>query len=133
MRSTFAILIIALAVIGTAGVANAGQPAWAYGISPPAPAPATPPPPDTAPRHLEGAPGQYTRAQIGDQYGPVDWYPGDHPQMPDIVAHGKKADAVAACSLCHYPNGKGRPENAGVSGLPVAYFIQTMNDFKSGA
>jgi cytochrome c553 len=30
------------------------------------------------------------------------------------------------------PNGKGRQENAGVSGLPVSYFIQTMNDFRNG-
>ena len=52
--------------------------------------------------------------------------------MPELVAHGKRPD-VRACSLCHYPNGKGRPENAGVSGLPVAYFIQTMADFKTEA
>jgi len=51
--------------------------------------------------------------------------------MPDVVAHGKKPD-VFACSLCHYPNGKGRPENAGVAGLPNSYFIQTMNDFRNG-
>jgi cytochrome c553 len=51
--------------------------------------------------------------------------------MPDIVAHGKRPD-VRACGLCHYPNGKGRQENAGVAGLPVSYFIQTMNDFKDG-
>jgi cytochrome c553 len=51
--------------------------------------------------------------------------------MPDIVAHGKRPDA-RACGLCHYPNGKGRQENAGVSGLPVSYFIQQMNDFRSG-
>ena len=43
------------------------------------------------------------------------------------------ASGRRACSLCHYPNGKGRPENAGVSGLPVAYFIQTMADFKNEA
>ena len=43
--------------------------------------------------------------------------------MPDIVAHGKRPD-VRACSLCHYPNGKGRQENAGVARLPVAYFIR---------
>src|SRR5205814_6778090 len=49
----------------------------------------------------------------------------------DIVAHGKRPD-VRACGLCHYPNGKGRQENAGVAGLPVSYFIQTMNDFKNG-
>jgi len=38
---------------------------------------------------------------------------------------------VRACSLCHYPNGKGRAENAGVAGLPVSYFLQTLNDFRS--
>ncbi len=51
--------------------------------------------------------------------------------MPDVVAHGKKPD-VFACGLCHYPNGKGRQENAGVSGLPVEYFIQQMHDFRDG-
>src|SRR5882724_559948 len=51
--------------------------------------------------------------------------------MPPIVAYGKRTD-VRACSLCHYPNGKGRAENAGVSGLPVAYFIQQMMDFREG-
>jgi cytochrome c553 len=28
---------------------------------------------------------------------------------------------------------KAAPENAGVAGLPISYFIQTMNDFKNGA
>src|SRR6202035_5609801 len=59
-------------------------------------------------------------------------YPGHHPKMPDVVAHGKRPD-VRACALCHYPNGKGRPENAGVAGLPAAYFLQQMADFRSGA
>jgi cytochrome c553 len=39
---------------------------------------------------------------------------------------------ILACSLCHYPNGKGRQENAGIAGLPYVYFLQTMADFKSG-
>jgi len=51
--------------------------------------------------------------------------------MPEVVAHGRRPD-VRACALCHYPNGKGRPENAGVAGLPTAYFIQTMADFRNG-
>jgi cytochrome c553 len=51
--------------------------------------------------------------------------------MPDIVAKGRRPD-VRACGLCHMPNGKGRPENASVSGLPVAYFIQQMHDFRIG-
>jgi cytochrome c553 len=51
--------------------------------------------------------------------------------MPDVVARGRRPD-VRACALCHYPNGKGRPENAGIAGLPTAYFVQTLNDFKHG-
>jgi cytochrome c553 len=73
----------------------------------------------------------FTLAQVRDGFGPADWFPGDHPPMPDIVAHGKRDQMVIACSLCHMPNGKGRPENAGVSSLPVAYFVQQMLDFKN--
>ncbi|MDQ2712752.1 MAG: c-type cytochrome [Acidobacteriota bacterium] len=51
--------------------------------------------------------------------------------MPEIVAHGRKPK-IWACSLCHYPNGKGRPENAGVAGLPVEYFIEQMHEFRAG-
>jgi cytochrome c553 len=137
MRKSFGNMIIAL-VFGLAASAQAADPpGWAYGFPPagtPAPAaaaPATPPPPDTSMKHLPGSTGAFTRAQISDRFGPADWYPGDHPAMPDVVAHGKKPD-VFACSLCHYPNGKGRPENAGVADLPVSYFIQQMNDFRNG-
>jgi cytochrome c553 len=124
--------------------ANDGPPPpWAYGFpagatatpaaaAPAAPAPAAAPAPDVTPRQVPGSPGSFTLAQIRDGFGPADWFPGDHPAMPEIVAHGKRPD-VRACSLCHYPNGKGRPENAGVSGLPVSYFIQTMADFKAEA
>ena len=45
---------------------------------------------------------------------------------------GKTAnEAARACGLCHYPNGKGRSENSSVSGLPVSYFIQQMNEFRN--
>ncbi len=114
-----------------------GPPGWAYGF-PPGPAPATPPPatapaaaPDTSVKHLPGSTGAFTIPQIRDAFGPADWYPNDHPPMPDVVSHGRRPD-VRACGLCHYPNGKGRPENAGVAGLPNEYFIQTMLDFKNG-
>ena len=51
--------------------------------------------------------------------------------MPSIVANGRREAEIFACGLCHYPNGKGRPENSGVSGLPYEYFVQTMMDFKN--
>ncbi len=133
MRTMFSVVIIALASVLAVGVfAASTEPIpWAYAIPPAPPAGTTPPAPDTSVKHLPGSSGAFTRAQISDRFGPADWYPSDHPAMPDIVAHGKKPD-VWACGLCHYPNGKGRQENAGVSGLPVEYFIQTMNDFKNG-
>ncbi len=133
MKNLFGILMLATAVIPVS--AADGPIPWAYAIpsAPPAGTPAAAPaPPDTSVKHLDGSNGAFTRAQIANRFGPADWYPGDHPSMPDVVAHGKKPD-VWACSLCHYPNGKGRQENAGVAGLPVAYFIQTMNDFKNGS
>lgn len=102
-------------------------PAWAYAIGPPVP----PAGPDPTPQVLPGTPLKFTLAQIRDGFGPADWYPQDHPAMPRIVSHGR-APGIRACSLCHYPNGKGRPENSGIAGLPVSYFIQQMEDYRHG-
>jgi cytochrome c553 len=153
MRSLTGVSVIAfIGMLAGAGLqAVAEFPSWAYGVTAPPPAPgaapaaAAPAPAaggggagrgaapaaDPTLHSLPGATQQFTRAQISNQYGPADWYPGDHPQMPDIVARGKQAQNVAACSLCHMPNGKGRPENAPVSGYPVEYFVKTMMDFKN--
>ena len=130
----FVLVMTALVSILTIGQLRAAgePPAWAYAIPAPPPAGAAPAAPDTSPKQIPGSPLSFTRQQISDGFGPADWFPGDHPTMPDVVAHGKRPDA-RACGLCHCPNGKGRQENAGVSGLPVSYFIQQMNDFRSGA
>jgi cytochrome c553 len=134
MTRTIMLSILAL----TPAFAADGPPAWAYGFPQPgaAPAPAQPggrggQPPDTAPKRLAGSDLEFTPAQIRDGFGPADWFPGDHPKMPEIVAHGRRPD-VRACALCHYPNGKGRAENAPIAGYPASYFIQQMNDFKNG-
>jgi cytochrome c553 len=132
MRSSLGVAAIAAGSLLTAGLVFAEDtpPFWAYGIPPGAMAAATPAAPDPSIKHLPGNNLGFTRAQISNGFGPADWYPGDHPQMPPIVAKGKEP-AVRACGLCHYPNGKGRAENAGVSGLPTSYFIQQMLDFKN--
>ncbi len=139
MRGAFGfVVIIAVIALGAgAGSAAEGPPGWAYGFPPGPATPAAPPAaapaaaPDTSVKHLPGSSGAFTIPQIRDPFGPADWYPGDHPTMPDVVAHGRRPD-IRACSLCHYPNGKGRPENAPIAGYPVAYFIQQMMDFKNG-
>ena len=144
--------LVALCIVSVSNAVAQQQasapPPWAYGFAgPPAPAGQGAAPggqpqrgrggggatPDTTPRRVPGSDASFTPAQIRDQYGPADWFPGDHPQMPPIVAQGRRDASIIACSLCHYPNGKGRPENAGVSGLPYAYFVQAMLDFKNDA
>jgi cytochrome c553 len=81
--------------------------------------------------HLPGSTASYTKAEIGNIFVVPDWYPDIHPPMPEVVAHGRKPD-VYSCGHCHLPNGQGRPENASVAGLPEAYIVQQMADFKSG-
>ena len=132
MRGILAVLFGAVACVASAASAQslADQLAWAYAITP-GPAPAAPV--DDGTRYsLDGSEGRFTLDQIRNRMGPADWYPGDHPSMPPIVARGREAAGIWACSLCHYPNGKGRPENASVVGLPKEYFIQQMYDFKNG-
>jgi cytochrome c553 len=116
-------------------------PPWAYGFTTPLPpgmSPAEPTPAqvlDNVTLHtLPGSKLSFTLAHIADRYGPADWFPEDHPAMPEIVAKGKKfaQPQVYACSLCHYPNGKGRPENANITGLTYEYFMQQMMDFRNG-
>src|SRR5665213_44683 len=139
MKKVRGIIIAGAVCVSSAVLCFAeGPPGWAYGFPPgpaapavPAAAPAAAPAPDTTPRHLPGNNLEFTRAQISNGFGPADWYPEDHPQMPDVVAHGQRPE-VRACSLCHYPNGEERAANAGVSGLSTAYFIQQKMNFRNG-
>src|SRR5712691_9012010 len=149
MKTLF-VAATALTFGAVAGVATAVQaadvpPPWAYGFAAPPPAtppaapavaPAPPPPPDNVVKlNLPGSSLTFTRAQVANRYAPADWYPGDHPPMPPIVANGREAaqPTIFACGLCHYPNGKGRPENANVTGLSYEYIVQQLMDFRSGA
>ena len=125
-------ILFGLLATGRFSFAADGPPVWAYGTSPETAAAAPPRgAPDTSVKHLPDSQGAFTKAQIGDRFAPADWYPGDHPAMPQIISHGRKPE-VWACGLCHYPNGKGRPENAGVAGYPVSYFMEQMRKFREG-
>ena len=120
------------------------SPAWAYGVpplgadgTPPAgrgPAtgapPAAPRQPDTSLKHVPGSTQEFTLAHIRDYWDVGDWFPEDHPPMPNVVVHGRQPH-VRGCAMCHMPNGKGRPENAPVAGQPYAYIVQQLHDFKN--
>ena len=130
-----------MAVAITAVQAADAPPPWAYGFTTPVlpgTSPAEPNPEqvldDVTLHTLPGSKFSFTRAQIANRYGPADWFPEDHPAMPEIVAKGKvfAQPQVYACSLCHYPTGKGRPENANITGLTYEYFMQQMVDFRNG-
>jgi cytochrome c553 len=90
--------------------------------------PATPPPPLL---QAKGSSLQFTQQQVSNSYAPADWFPDSHPRMPEIVAHGKPGVA-RGCGLCHLPDGRGRPENAPLQGLPEAYIVQQLRDFQQG-
>jgi cytochrome c553 len=123
-------------LIGKEGLAQAEklqQPAWAYAI-PPDRASVPPPIPDDGTVYtLPGSTGKFTYTQVRGQPAPADWFPGDHPPMPKIVSDGDPSRKIQPCALCHYPNGRGRMENAGVSGLPGDYIAEQLHDMKSGA
>jgi cytochrome c553 len=105
-------------------------PEWAY---PQTPRGFKPDPDDGKPKRLLGSTRAYTYSQIEDSFAPADWYPGDHPKMPEVpVAKGRKPD-VRACSWCHLPNGVGHPQSANLTGLRADYMAQQLADFKSGA
>jgi cytochrome c553 len=100
-------------------------------IPPATPAPSDPNAPPAPLRQAKGSKLQFTQQQVNNSYGPADWFPDDHPAMPDIVAHGKPGVA-RACGLCHLPDGRGRPENAPLQSLPVDYIAQQIRDFQAG-
>ena len=103
-------------------------PAWAYPWDPKF----TLPPADDVPRRVPDSAEAFSRAHARDLFFSPDWHPGDHPPMPEIVARGRKPD-VRACGSCHRSEGTGGPENASLAGLPAAYIVQQVADFRSGA
>ena len=133
MRSKFGFLIIALACVFAASVLAEGPPPWAYGFNTPpgAAAPAAAPRARTpAADPLPGVPGSdkefvaSTDRPINTEAQPIG--SPDHGPMPDIVEHGRQEAMIAACSLCRYQNGRGRPGNARrFRSSPISYFIQT--------
>jgi cytochrome c553 len=112
----------------------AGLPDWAYTPPPP---PGGPPPPsalpadDAAAVSIPGTSTTFTRGQLRAQKETMDWHPEDRRgTIPDIARFGKPG--VRQCTLCHLPDGSGRPENAPISSYHPTYFVQQMQDYRDG-
>ena len=127
------------------------EPLWAYGFdtvakegdtAPPQAAPNRnlrpneDPAEQTKSRQARGSRASYSLVDVRDGHNVIDWFPQDHPTpMPPIIKTGPAAgngNTSRGCGSCHLPNGKGRPENAPPAGLPVAYFMRQLQDFRNG-
>ena len=99
--------VLGITAAGAFVAAQSRVPGWPYGyLTPPTPAeaapacddrrpfscarPAAPVPDDGILRKLADTDKTFTRNQAYFDYGPADWYPRDHPPMPDIVARGRE-------------------------------------------
>lgn len=151
--SSCALGIICLGLWSVDAWASSGpEPLWAYGFSAPPlpsdkPRSQTPPPSSRALRTTEstdeqtrlrradGSSAAYSEIDIRDGGNVADWFPGDHPPMPNVLIHGPAQLGATSwgCAYCHLPTGKGRPENAPVVGQPVAYFLRQLEDFRNDA
>ena len=127
MRTVFC----ALALLIACAPANAAdKPDWAFPVTE-----KVQPPSNEDPAKIHITPGsalKLTRAQINDMYNAPNWFPDMYPPMPPIVQHGNRERQVRACGSCHLPTGTGHDESAYMAGLPVAYFVRQMGDWKSG-
>ena len=136
-----AIVILGAAIVaqqqpapGPAAPIPAGLPDWAYTPPPPAGSPAPPsalPADDNAVVSIPGTTKTFTRGQLRAQKETMDWHPEDRRgTMPEIARFGKQG--VRQCTLCHLPDGSGRPENAPISAYHPTYFLQQMQDYRDG-
>jgi cytochrome c553 len=124
-------LMMPALVLAPTLAAAAQKPDWAFPVTEKEqPAPRIegtrlrPPPP--------GSTLSITRAKADDMFDIPNWYPDMYPAMPKVVQFGNKDTQVRACGSCHLPTGTGHDESAYVAGLPVAYFVRQLADWKSG-
>lgn len=131
MRGRFrvALAVVATLAAGASLAAGVDPPAWAYPVNPPGFKARVD---DGHPRHVPDSDRAYTVTELRDLFTAPVWHPEDHAPLPPIVAHGRKP-AVFACGVCHRADGPGGPENANIAGLPAAYIVQQMLDYRSGA
>ena len=117
-----------LAALVTISAAPAPAPEWAFpGLGAATNAAA---PPASAVMRLPGSPVILHQSDF-DGARAVDWFPTAHPPAPGLVLNAKGKVAYP-CGYCHLPDGRGRPENARLQGLPADYIVQQVQAFANG-
>jgi cytochrome c553 len=129
IKSLAAALGLLLFAWGARAQGPQAVPLWAY--------PTNPPdfrlvPDDGVPRRVPGSPATYTVTQLRDRFVTPDWHPHEYPAMPEVVRQGRRPN-VSACGYCHRASGTGGPENASLAGLPRAYIVRQLQEYRSGA
>lgn len=77
------------------------------------------------------SPVHFTKKEIADRTHTRDWFPGQHPPMPDVL-RSSHSPGGTACGYCHLADGTGRPENGKVAGLDKQYIIAQVNAIHRG-
>ncbi len=126
----FSSCFVILAALLTISAAPVPAVDWAFpGVGAVADTPA--PPPSEAVRLL-GSPVIYHRSDFEDMAKAIDWFPGAHLAAPEVVLRAK-GEGGYPCGYCHLADGRGRPENARLQGLPADYIVEQVEAFASGA
>ena len=118
----------ALLLLPALAIAADAPPEWAYPTAPPG---FRPPPDSGQPKHVAGSTRTFTQEDVDNGFNPPDWFPDEHPALPDVVAHGKQP-IVHACDQCHLTNGLGHPESGNLAGLPADYIVEQLSQFRNG-
>ena len=125
--ATLAMMSAALSVAYAAPAASDPPTAWAFVVYDTPVEQPTLPAWVSVPGSLLRVPGE----RLDSDYYVPDWFPADHPPMPEPVAHGRPPHLLP-CALCHMPTGVGDPGAAAIAGLPAAYIKQQFAEFRSG-
>ncbi len=86
-----------------------------------------------APSVADDVPEEWLDAvRDGDQAAREVAYPAVPLSVPSIVREGN-AEGNGVCMGCHTTTGLGGPQSAPLAGLPPAYFVRQMVNFRTGA
>jgi len=107
-----------------------GLPDWTFNI------PDKEQPAAFRPQGMVRAPGsarEYDAKKIAGTANPPDWFPDEHPPAPKAVTGGEGTGIRFACGACHLMSGQSHSEAADIAGMPAAYLVRQMADYRSGA